>query len=571
MIIGVGDFETTTTINNVKVWLWVVSDIDDLSYRSGETIESFISEMYSYGIIYFHNLDFDGSFILDYLLKHGYSHLKAKEENDRICKIKTLRTNGQLYSIEVWKTNHTYVKLLDSSKLIHASVKEMGKAFGVGEKGEIDYDRHNIDCEVTKEELQYCIEDTQIVAKTLKHFRDYGLTKITIGSCAYSEFMNGFAKDIRNSYFPVLSIELDKKLRKAYFGGIAQLKFGIEEKDIDEGLVFDVNSMYPWAMRNKPLPIGSPWVTNEPETEMWIANVNIWLKLKKGKIPCIPESKSYSFATQYMQNSNGIIELTITSVDYLTIKECYEILYFDFVEVYNFYQTTGLAESFIDKYMQMKIEAKKEKDKPKEMIAKYMMNALSGKFGSRLETVEDYPVINEDNVLQWLHGDLEELESKYVPYVTFVTAWARNNLVTTINKCYDRFLYCDTDSIHITGYDLPEIDIDNFRLGAWKLEYKFLKARYLNPKRYIEQMENGEFMIKAAGVPDKAKEYLNWDNFHNGFELVDEFGNYIKLKKTMVEGGRLLVPVKMEFKERKVKQIPIYDSMGNKRKKQHKL
>ena len=59
----------------------------------------------------------------------------------------------------------------------------------------------------------------------------------------------------------------------------------------------------------------------------------------------------------------------------------------------------------------------------------------------------------------------------------FVTAYARRKLLTSIAEVWDRFLYCDTDSIHLKGWGQPNgIDVDKYRLGAWKEEMKFDKA-----------------------------------------------------------------------------------------------
>ena len=57
-----------------RVWAWGVQNIHNLEqYDTGTDIESFIEFILrSPSITYFHNLAFDGVFILDYLLKAGY-------------------------------------------------------------------------------------------------------------------------------------------------------------------------------------------------------------------------------------------------------------------------------------------------------------------------------------------------------------------------------------------------------------------------------------------------------------------------------------------------------------------
>lgn len=34
---------------------------------------------------------------------------------------------------------------------------------------------------------------------------------------------------------------------------------------------------------------------------------------------------------------------------------------------------------------------------------------------------------------------------------------------------YNQFCYADTDSIHITGTDIPDIEVDGMKLYYWKL------------------------------------------------------------------------------------------------------
>ena len=62
------DFETTTDVNDCRVWAWSACNVEDFNdFRYGNSIDSFIrfcaasKENYT---CYFHNLRFDGEFIL---------------------------------------------------------------------------------------------------------------------------------------------------------------------------------------------------------------------------------------------------------------------------------------------------------------------------------------------------------------------------------------------------------------------------------------------------------------------------------------------------------------------------
>ena len=87
---------------------------------------------------------------------------------------------------------------------------------------------------------------------------------------------------------------------------------------------------------------------------------------------------------------------------------------------------------------------------------------------------------------------------------SFITAYARDVLINAVNSVFDRFLYCDTDSIHILGNEIPDIPIHDTKLGYWKLEGRFVDAKYIGAKRYAELIEDDEgnkhWDIKCCGV-----------------------------------------------------------------------
>lgn len=76
----VADFETSTwKEDETWVWAWAVGDIDyPESIVTGNNIDSFMDFLYyNRGAkIYFHNLAFDGEFLIYWLLKNGFEHVK---------------------------------------------------------------------------------------------------------------------------------------------------------------------------------------------------------------------------------------------------------------------------------------------------------------------------------------------------------------------------------------------------------------------------------------------------------------------------------------------------------------
>lgn len=78
---------------------------------------------------------------------------------------------------------------------------------------------------------------------------------MTIGSNALEDFKKTLHCDFRK-IFPILDI--DKEIRQAYKGGFTYLKKEYAEVDLPEGIVLDVNSLYPDVLYNCPMPYGEP-------------------------------------------------------------------------------------------------------------------------------------------------------------------------------------------------------------------------------------------------------------------------------------------------------------------------
>lgn len=109
------------------------------------------------------------------------------------------------------------------------------------------------------------------------------------------------------------------------------------------------------------------------------------------------------------------------------------------------------------------------------------------------------------------------------------------------------------DSIHMR--ELPEeelkqfIDIDDYRLGAWKLESKFKRGKFLRQKCYVEEDYNGELNVTIAGLPHRLHKYITFENFKVGFSiLASDTTKDHKLTYKHVNGGVLLVETDFTIK-----------------------
>ena len=96
-----GDFETTTTPDDVRVWASCLVDIESFETSFiGNDIDSFFKFLKNKNsVVYFHNLKFDGEFILSWLLNHGFEYSTSHEGGT----FETLITDdGLFYSITVY-------------------------------------------------------------------------------------------------------------------------------------------------------------------------------------------------------------------------------------------------------------------------------------------------------------------------------------------------------------------------------------------------------------------------------------------------------------------------------------
>lgn len=82
-------------------------------------------------------------------------------------------------------------------------------------------------------------------------------------------------------------------------------------------------------------------------------------------------------------------------------------------------------------------------------------------------------------------------------------------------------------------YDI--IDIDDYKLGAWKPESRFTRGKYIRAKSYIELGYDDNLNCTVAGLPKTLGSIVNFKNFNVG---VSYFG---KLKPVHVKGGLMLV------------------------------
>ena len=428
--------------------------------------------------------------------------------------------------------------IIDSLKIIPFSVKQIAKSFDLEEqKLEIDYAKERSrNHTLTKEEKDYIKNDVVIVAKALNVIFSEGLTKMTQGSNALSDFKQMKKKETLERFFPNLEKSVDEEIRKSYKGGFTYLNPIYKEKDVKNINVLDVNSLYPSVMKFERMPYGEPIYyegkyKDDNIYDLYIQMISCSFKLKKNKIPMIQiKNDRFHFkGTEYLESSKGeIVILTLTSVDLKLFFEQYDVYNLKFVAGWKFKSIKGIFDEYIDKWIQRKIEATKEGNKGQRTLAKLMLNALYGKFATSLSVQNKIPYL-DDGIVKYSLTEKEDKKGLYIPIGSFITAYARNKTIRTsqaikdysINKYgRDLYIYSDTDSIH-TLLSIEELkkfcEIDDYELGKWKHEASATKGRFVRQKCYIEEID-GKIKITCAGMPASCYNYVNWNNFKTGFK-----------------------------------------------------
>lgn len=614
------DFETTTNEDDCRVWAWATCEIGDTqNFKHGNSIDGFFDymEKSKNSTFYFHNLKFDGEFILTYLFEHGFKHVIDRKDEATKTFTTLISDKGQFYSIKIIFNKEgkksKFVQIYDSLKILPFSVAQIAKAFNLPiSKLEIDYKAERpVGYQLTTDEIDYIRNDVEIVARALSVLFSQNLKKMTQGSNALYDYKQTVTEKCFDRWFPIP--DYDHDVRQSYKGGFTYLNPAYKERDIGEGIVLDVNSLYPSVMRDMRLPFGEGQYfegkyKHDALYNLYVQMFTCQFELKEGYLPTIQLKNNLSFIpTEYLTSSGTeFVTMCLTSVDLELFLEHYEVYNVEWHSGWKFKSTMGLFTDYIDKWTKVKIESTLNGNKGMRTLAKLMLNALYGKFALNPKVSSKIPFY-DNGIVRYSKGVEETRDPIYIPVGTFITAWARHKTITSAQKVYHLFAYADTDSLHLNlplppemsklsneeleklttadlqkfGLDIPDdFVVDPVALGAWKIESRFTRARFIRQKSYVEdwntpdtwdslQIDSREIKqacdelgldfkstmrnykgyydkallnITCAGMPEQCYQYVNWDNFHEGSTY------HGKLQPKHVKGGIVLKEIDFTIK-----------------------
>ena len=552
----VGDFETTVYEGqkHTEVWASAIVELNSEDVKIFKSIDEtfeYLSVMKDNVIVYYHNLKFDGSFWLSYLLvdrnfKQAYNKTGERINDVEWQQEKEMKNNtfkysisdkGQFYTIII-KVNNKFIEIRDSLKLLPFSVKKIGKSFETKHKKlDMEYTGFRYSgCEITLEEQEYIKNDVLVVKEALEIMYNEGHNKLTIGSCCLEEYKKLIGKDDYTMYFPNLTeIELDKDtygsfnaeeyIRKSYRGGWCYVVKGKENKIYENGVTADVNSLYPSVMSSESgnrYPVGKPyfWKGNYIDEEALKTNRYFFIRIKtrfyikKNKLPFIQVKGNLLYNGREMLETSDIydaetdtyckeildfngnlvstrVELTLTMTDYYLLKEHYDLVDFEILDGVWFYTEIGIFDRYIEKYKKIKTVS----TGAKRELAKLFLNNLYGKMATSTDSSFKVAYVKEDKSIGFLPVLANDKKPVYIPIGSAITSYARNFTIRTAQKNYygvDKrgFIYADTDSIHcdLDVSELKDVPVHDSAFCHWKLEALWDKGIFVRAKTYIEHV-----------------------------------------------------------------------------------
>lgn len=370
-----------------------------------------------------------------------------------------------------------------------------------GDKLDIDYRKmEKENREKHREEiLVYLKQDCVALYDLCMAFKNkFGKWFLTQASAAYSRIKEKYKIEKTTIFY-------DEVYRDYYFGGRCQAFNAGEIKGEIE--VYDVNSMYPFAMSefNHPLSKNSYIGKKISDNTFFIK----WRGKNKGAVPIRMPSGEINFDQPEGEFFTSIHEY------YVCLK--HNLIEVDeIIETHN-WVTYGNFKDHIDVCKEAKENA--AKGSKEYLLAKLEMNSGYGKFAQDSRKYKNYEfsdpgveitelnceVTEGENFTLIASPDEEEKFFNNVAIAASITGASRAILLDALmefKKAGATILYCDTDSLIVTKpYKAPDnVEMHPSKLGAWDLE-KTGDTIYIGGKKIYALYDSGNCVkIASKGV-----------------------------------------------------------------------
>jgi len=419
------------------------------------------------------------SLSFDFTTLEGFQHLHRAG-----FKCKFFYSKGITTLIKVTKRGSS-IMFVDSLNWFKESLEKIGERIGIP-KLKVDFDT------VSYSELNtYCKRDVEILIGIFKHLcRFLEVNRIsrlcyTLGSTAMAAYL---LRHYRKPIYIHNNAEAINLERESYKGGRTEC-FYIGKLNYGPYYVVDVNSLYPFVMRNHSYPVKYRKIIPNPScTDLQSALETLSVV---AKVMINTDEPVYAVKRDRTIFPTGKFSVTLTSpeLEYAFKKNHIESV--DFAVVYD---RESIFTTYVDRFYELRQEFARADNVLFEHFCKIMMNSLYGKFGQKAEVwqkvgicpdeidrIEDVidAVTHRRKQIRYLLGEVFEMtgmvESRhsFPAIAAHVTAYARLYLWSIMETAgRENYYYCDTDSLFVNQMGLDNLTdlLDDTELGKLKVE-----------------------------------------------------------------------------------------------------
>ena len=544
---------------------YYLTDYKDAESMITEAIKDLTIRKYKNYKVYIHNFaKFDAIFLLKYLNKIGF--------------VDPIIHKGRIISMKFTFNNYT-IHFRDSYQILNTSLRKLTKAFNVeNQKGifpynfaiennlnyigsvpnisyfsslsELEYVEYkkdfNNNWNFKLEAVRYCELDCVSLFQVLNHFSDLMFNKFNININKYPT-----SPGISFSMFRTLYLEKDsviqlsgtpfEDIKKSYTGGACDMYIPFNnENEIIYG--YDVNSLYPFVMKNNPMPIGN--------MSYFEGNIRKIDPNAFGFFYCDIETPNYlehPILQTHVKTSEGI--RTVSALGQYqdmifspemdnAVKFGYK---FDILWGYTFTKGKVFNLFMSDLY---KLRLNYPKDHPMNYVSKLFMNSFYGRLGmdynfNNIEILSNESAnkyinkfadnimdivdlgeskliftVNKINNINTLLDNASENHNVNIAIASAISSYARIHMSQFKNNPEYKLFYTDTDSAYVNK-PLPQNLVSDNELGKMKLEFVAEKGIFLAPKVYSLLSTNGELKTKVKGLNSENINKLNINDFES--------------------------------------------------------
>jgi hypothetical protein len=395
-------------------------------------------------------------------------------------------TKGIMYIDKVKKDKLT-IDLINVGNFFKSTVKAMGDLVGLPK---LDVDFKNVSI---KKLWIYCQRDAEILEKVMNgwfHFikdNNLGNFGLTLPSQAFNAYRHRFMDQLIYMHRPGQPEQLE---RKSYKGGRVECFF-IGKAPKDTYYKIDINSMYPYIMKNREFPYRCMYSLKNPD----IRRLPKWLKNHCVVAEVDIETNDPVYPIHYDQKTIfpiGKFKAVLTTP---SLKYAYDHNHIKSLGQVALYNKANLFSDYIDFFYTKRKKYQAEGNLIYRECCKVLMNSLYGKFGQKLRLQKTVPyydneIIKREMVIDSRDGsvkqvitfggkirttEIKEVESfnSFCAIASHVTDYARMLLWKYMQRAPAKTLfYCDTDCLIVNqeGFEIYKNELDPTELGRFKIE-----------------------------------------------------------------------------------------------------